>query len=69
MNDDLGLVTLPRRMLPLFIHQVLFAAVYLDRVMLKYAACDLAKKNGYRAGCRHRLSFYERFSGATSTIA
>jgi hypothetical protein len=44
MNDDLGLVTLPRRMLPLFIHQVLFAAVYLDRVMLKYAACDLAKK-------------------------
>jgi hypothetical protein len=43
MNDDLGLVTLPRRMLPLFIHQVHSADIYLDRVMLKYAACDLAR--------------------------
>lgn len=43
MNDDLGLVTVPRGMLPLPVHPPGSLYYYLDRVMLKYVAGDLAR--------------------------
>lgn len=45
MNDGLGLVTVPRtrRMLPLPVHPLGSLRCYLDRVTLKYVACDLAR--------------------------